>query len=131
MDLQAASMGLDAIKDKVAKSSDESELADIYLSAGFDLFFDKNLMGKYMDKGVFKNISRFEHINPAFENEVIDLRDPLGRYSIMKGILLFGSLRLQARSDPCLKSFELLQYRILPAPNFSTEVKEWFPNNYG
>lgn len=83
MDLQAASMGLDAIKDKVAKSSDESELADIYLSAGFDLFFDKNLMGKYMDKGVFKNISRFEHINPAFENEAIDLRDPLGRYSII------------------------------------------------
>ncbi|EHI56773.1 hypothetical protein HMPREF9333_00220 [Johnsonella ignava ATCC 51276] len=83
MDLQAASMGLDAIKEKVANSSDESELADIYLSAGFDLFFDRQLMGKYMEKGVFKDISGLKHINPAFENESIDLRDPLGRYSII------------------------------------------------
>ncbi|MDO4788308.1 MAG: ABC transporter substrate-binding protein [Johnsonella sp.] len=83
LDLQSASMGLGHIEEKVKKSKSAEELADIYMSAGYNLFFDRNLMGKYMNQGVFKNITGLEHINRAFENEEIDLRDPLGRYFII------------------------------------------------
>lgn len=83
LDLQSASMGLDHIEEKVRLSSSPEELADVYMSAGFDLFFDKNLMGKYMERGAFKDISGLEHINSDFENSYIDLRDPMGRYFII------------------------------------------------
>lgn len=83
LDLQSASMGLGHIEEKVRNSVCAEELADIYMSAGYNLFFDKSLMGKYMDQGVFQNSTGLEHINPVFENEEIDLRDPLGRYFII------------------------------------------------
>ena len=33
------------------------------MSAGFDLFFDKNLMGKFKAQGVFKDISGLNRLN--------------------------------------------------------------------
>ena len=83
MDLQSASLGLDPIIEKVRKNRSADDLADIYISAGFNLFFDKDLIGKYMEQGVFADQSGWEHINPDFENASIDLRDPLKRYSII------------------------------------------------
>lgn len=83
-DLKAASMGLDSIKERVAASGgDAGELSDLYLSAGFDLFFDKKLMGKYKDAGVFEDITGTGHLNKDFDNENISLKDPLGQYSII------------------------------------------------
>ena len=83
LDLQAASMGLDAIKEIIKNSESADELSDIYMSAGFDLFFDKKLIGRYMDEGSFSDITDVEHINEAFENDYIDLRDPKKRYTII------------------------------------------------
>lgn len=83
-DLKAASMGMDDIKSRVlAADGDADKLADLYLSAGFDLFFDKALMGRYREAGVFKDVSGLAHLNADFENESINLKDPLGQYTII------------------------------------------------
>lgn len=83
-DLKAASMGLDSTKKRVlAADGDATKLSDLYLSAGFDLFFDRQLMGRYREAGVFEDISGLPHLNPDFENERIHLRDPLGQYTII------------------------------------------------
>lgn len=83
VDLRSASMGLDHIVEKVRESEREDDLADIYMSAGFNLFFDKQLIGKFMERDVYQDLSGFDHINPDFENASIDLRDPKRRYSII------------------------------------------------
>ena len=44
-ELKAASMGVDWLKDSLSNTNDENKLADMFLSAGFDLFFDDNLIG--------------------------------------------------------------------------------------
>lgn len=83
-DLQSASMGLDNVKAKVkAAAGNPDMLSDLYLSAGFDLFFDKKLIGGYREDGVFEDITGIEHINPDFENEYISLKDPKNQYSII------------------------------------------------
>jgi hypothetical protein len=42
--LKAASEGLDWLKEDIIKAKSEEDLADIYISAGFDLFFEEELM---------------------------------------------------------------------------------------
>lgn len=81
-DLKVASGGVDWIKDKIETLEDESELADIFLSAGFDLFFDKHLIGKYKERDVFKDFTP-EKINSDFDNEYISLKDPKGQYGMI------------------------------------------------
>ena len=81
-DLKVASGGVDWIKDKI-KDASESELPDLFMSAGFDLFFDKELMGGFKDQGMFKDLIQENDMNHDFQNESIDLRDPDGNYSII------------------------------------------------
>ena len=82
-ELQAASMGLDWLRDKMAASSDASTLSDIYLSAGFSLFFDETVMKKHLDNNVFVDTTGVEHFNHIFDNEDICLKDPKGQYTII------------------------------------------------
>lgn len=83
LNLQAASMGLDWLRSSLAESRHEDELADIYLSAGFSLFYDRAVMGRYMDNGVFRDLTGAGKLNPCFDNQQINLKDPLGRYTII------------------------------------------------
>ena len=82
-ELQSASMGLDFLKEDVEKAKSSKELADIYMSAGYGFFFDKEHIGKYANEGVFKDIAEVSEFNKDFQNENIDLRDPKGIYNIM------------------------------------------------
>ncbi len=82
-ELKVASGGVDWIKDKIEIIESEDELSDLFMSAGFDLFFDKNLMGKFKEKEVFEDLTSFEKMNKDFDNEYIDLKDPSGQYSII------------------------------------------------
>jgi len=82
-DLQAASMGLDRIQEEIEASTDESNLADVYLSAGYNLFFDRKLMGRYKERGVFTDLTGVNQLNAHFDNNKIDLKDPLHQYSII------------------------------------------------
>lgn len=82
-ELKAASSGIDWIKNAVEKAENEDCLSDIFISAGFDLFFDKKLMGKFKSKGVFEDITNFQELNRDFQNKEINLRDPDSQYSII------------------------------------------------
>lgn len=102
-DLKAASMGLDWLKDELLETEDEDKLADIFISAGFDLFFDKKLMGKFKSKGVFGDMTPFEKLNSDFDNDQISLRDPDGDYSMMAvvpAVFMVNTKELNGRAVP-------------------------------
>lgn len=102
-DLRVASGGVDWIKDKIINLEEEDELADLFMSAGFDLFFDKNLMGKFKSKGVFEDLIDFTNMNKDFNNGEINLKDPSGQYSIIgvvPAIFLVNREELGDRKPP-------------------------------
>ena len=82
-DLKAASMGLDWLIDDVINQENTDNLADVFISAGFDLFFDDKLMGKFKKQGIFKDSTGFDRLNKDFDNDEICLKDPQGHYSMI------------------------------------------------
>ena len=102
-DLKAASHGLEWLKGTVRGVEDYNELADIYLSAGFDLFFDEKLMGKFKKAGVFKSGVKYDKFNSDFENDYMSLKDPSGDYSILAvvpAVFLVNKNELNGREVP-------------------------------
>ena len=102
-DLKAASHGLEWLKGTVRSVEDYNELADIYLSAGFDLFFDEKLMGKFKKAGVFKSGVKYDKFNSDFENDYMSLKDPSGDYSILAvvpAVFLVNKNELNGREVP-------------------------------
>ncbi len=101
--LQAASMGVDWMKDQVKASDSEDILADLFISAGFDLFFDKELIGKFKEQGIFKDLTGIRQYHTDFENERIQLRDPKGQYSmlaVVAAVFLVNTDELGDRAVP-------------------------------
>lgn len=102
-ELQAASMGVDWIKDDWAPEKEADDLADIYISAGFDMFFDEKKMGRFKKQNIFKNRMPFNALNKDFQNEDVDLNDPSGHYSILgvvPAIFLVNKQELNGRPVP-------------------------------
>ena len=101
-ELKAASMGIDWLKDSINGESEEL-LPDVFISAGFDLFFDKKLFGKFKARDVFEDITSFEHYNKDFENEYINLKDPDKQYSmisVVPAVFLINQEELKGRKMP-------------------------------
>lgn len=102
-DLKAASMGVDWLKNALVESDNPDVISDIFISAGFDLFFDKRLMGKWVSKGIFEDISSLSHYNEEFDNDEISLKDPKDNYSIIgvvPAIFLINMEELNGRKVP-------------------------------
>ncbi len=102
-ELKAASMGVDWIKETLENSPHEDELADVFLSAGFDLFFDKKLMGHYKAEKVFEDLTRWDGYNLDFDNASYSLKDPEGDYSVLgvvPAIFLINTHALGEREMP-------------------------------
>ncbi|WP_300359649.1 ABC transporter substrate-binding protein [Fusobacterium sp.] len=102
-DLKAASYGLDWLKDDVIKANHPEKLADIFISAGFDLFFEDELMGKFKKENIFKDITGIKEYNKDFNNEKISLKDPDGDYSmlgVVPAIFLVNTAELGEREIP-------------------------------
>jgi ABC-type Fe3+ transport system substrate-binding protein len=102
-DLKAASMGLDWLKESVINETDPTKLPDILISAGFDLFFEKDLMGKFKEKNVFADMMGFDKLNPLFDNDHITLKDPAGHYSmigVVPAVFLVNTAELSGRPVP-------------------------------
>lgn len=78
--LAAASVGADVLEEGMQAIEDESDLPDIFLSAGFEAFFDKKNMARFKDRGVFVDRSWDRH-NPLFDG--YDLKDPDGHYAML------------------------------------------------
>lgn len=81
-ELKSANLGVDWILDRVNTGNPE-DLSDLFMSAGFELFFDEKLMGRYKDQGVFEDITGLDKLNKDFDNAYIDLKDPKKQYSII------------------------------------------------
>lgn len=102
-DLKAAAHGLDWLKDDVKKETNPDNLADIFISAGFDLFFDEELMGKFRKESVFKDGTKFSTYNKDFQNDYINLKDPTGAYSmlaVVPAVFLINKKELGDREAP-------------------------------
>ncbi len=82
-ELQAASMGLDWLREQMSESTDAAGLADVYLSAGFSLFFDRSVMEQHLNNGVFADLTGAKRLNTCFDNDSIDLKDPRRQYTII------------------------------------------------
>lgn len=99
-ELKSANLGLDWVKEQVV-TGDVTKVPDILMSAGFDLFFDKKLIGQYHEKGVFEAVT--DKINSDFCNEYIDLRDPENKYlitGVVPAVFLVNKEELGNRKIP-------------------------------
>jgi len=102
-DLKAASMGLDWLLDDIKDSEDSSKLSDLFISAGFDLFFEEKYMGKFKNRGVFADMTPYKNLNSDFQNDYIDIRDTKGHYSMMSvvpAVFLVNKKELNGRKVP-------------------------------
>ncbi len=102
-ELKAAAEGLDWLKDSVKKAHSEDDLADIYISAGFDLFFEDSLMNQYKTQKVFKDYYADVPFNPDFDNDTIQLKDPQHDYSmigVVPAVFLVNTKELGDRPMP-------------------------------
>ncbi len=81
-EFKAASFGIDWLKE-IIESDSSNLLPDVFISAGFDMFFDKKLFGKYKNQNLFSDITGIKKYNSDFENDDINLRDPDGEYSML------------------------------------------------
>lgn len=102
-ELPAASMGLDWLKERILKANSDEDLADMYLSSGFSLFFDNKLMGKYRDSDVFAELREFTKLNKDFDNDYIDLKDPKQKFSVIgviPAVFMVNKILLEDRKVP-------------------------------
>ena len=100
-ELKAASMGVSWIEENIKGVEDDKKLPDLFISAGFDMFFDENLFGKFKRKGVFKDLVGREQFNSTFKG--LDLKDPEGHYSIISvvpAVFLVNTNELGERQVP-------------------------------
>lgn len=103
LNLKAASQGVDWLEERFAEGAEGEELADIFISAGFDLFFDWRLMECYRRQGLFKDNTGIKSLNRVFAEQGIDLLDPEGDYSILAvvpAVFLVNKDELDGRSIP-------------------------------
>ncbi len=80
-ELKAASSGTEWVKEHLDGETSEETLPDIFISAGFDLFFDRKRIGRLREQGAFKDLLKWDKENSSFEG--LDIRDPDGVYSIL------------------------------------------------
>lgn len=102
-ELQAASMGVEWLKEELERSQDETTLSDIFLSAGFDLFFDHKLLGKFKEHHVFSDFTGIKSYNHDFNNEHIQLQDPKKEYAmigVVPAVFLVNHEMLHGRPMP-------------------------------
>lgn len=80
-ELKAASMGLQWVEEHLKDLSSPDDLPDLFLSAGFDMFFDKKQIGQFRDAGVFADLIPERPDNPLFTGT--ELADPDRVYSMI------------------------------------------------
>ncbi|WP_028975036.1 ABC transporter substrate-binding protein [Spirochaeta cellobiosiphila] len=82
--LQSASGGINWLEEEVKLAQEEKDIPDLFISAGFELFFDKDLIGRFRDQKTFKDMSSLKQFNSCFDE--LDLKDSRGNYSIIAGV---------------------------------------------
>jgi len=80
-ELKAASMGLDWVEKNLIGVEDPKDLPDLFISAGFDMFFDEEMIGKFKRQNIFADTTKLDKFNPEFEE--ISLKDPKNHYAML------------------------------------------------
>lgn len=80
-ELKAASMGLDWVQENIEGVEDPGALPDLFISAGFDMFFDEKKIGQFKKQGVFEDTTPLDTFNTSFDG--LNLKDPRGHYGMI------------------------------------------------
>ncbi len=100
-ELKAASMGVEWIEEHVKEVIDPANLPDIFISAGFDMFFDLEMFGKFKDQGVFADLTSITEYNKIFADN--QLKDPKSHFSLLgvvPAVFLINTKELGDRELP-------------------------------
>ncbi|MBT6994641.1 MAG: ABC transporter substrate-binding protein [Candidatus Cloacimonetes bacterium] len=100
-ELKAASMGLDWVEKNIVGISDAKQLPDLFISAGFDMFFDEEMIGKFKRNGVFEDTTKLPKFNSLFEE--MKLKDPKNHYAmigVVPAVFLINQTELGDRPVP-------------------------------
>jgi len=111
MNLVAASVGADVLDQALQGIQGADDLPDIFLSAGFEAFFDRRNMARFRDQGVFA-AEPWEGVNPLFKD--YGLQDPQGFYSmlaVVPAVFLVDHTRLADGEEAPRSWAELLDER--------------------
>ncbi|SFN34130.1 ABC transporter substrate-binding protein [Proteiniclasticum ruminis] len=101
-DLKAASMGIGWLSESLENKSGE-ELPDLFISAGFDMFFDKSRFGRFREENFFEDLTSFSGLHRDFDQEDIRLKDPRKQYSmigVVPAVFLVNTKELGNRKVP-------------------------------
>jgi ABC-type Fe3+ transport system substrate-binding protein len=80
-DLKAASQGARWMEEHFVGDVASDSLPDVFISAGFESFFDDKVIGRFIKNGTFVNPVHYAARNEAFKS--YDLVDPQGNYGII------------------------------------------------
>ncbi len=80
-DLKAASQGASWMEEHFVGDVANESLPDVFISAGFESFFDDKVIGRFIKNGTFVNPVNYASKNSSFEE--YDLVDPKGNYGII------------------------------------------------
>lgn len=98
--LEAASVGADWMDENIRSLTAAEQLPDLFISAGFDTFFDPKGIGKYQQQGVFEAVTP-DGVNADFS--ALQISDPQNAYSIISVV-------------PAVFMVDLLELGDLPVP---------------
>jgi ABC-type Fe3+ transport system substrate-binding protein len=94
--LEAASVGADWLNAEIRNSDTVDSLADIYLSAGFELFFSRSFRNKLKADGSFRSLIGGE-MNKDFSG--LQLADPRNLISVVALVPAVFMLNLEEQGD--------------------------------
>ena len=94
--LEAASVGADWIEENIKNIENPAELPDIFLSAGFETFFDQKTIGRFKEQSVFTDLTE-DRVNSDFST--IAIRDPKKDYSIIAAVPAVFMINHDVRGD--------------------------------
>jgi ABC-type Fe3+ transport system substrate-binding protein len=100
-ELKAASMGLEWVEANIDGVENPEKLPDLFISAGFDLFFDERKIGRFRSLGIFSDLVGPRRTNASFVD--LSISDPDGCYSIISvvpAVFLVNTQELNGRSVP-------------------------------
>ncbi|MCK5785477.1 MAG: ABC transporter substrate-binding protein [Candidatus Sabulitectum sp.] len=100
-ELKAASMGLDWVENNIKGVTDAADLPDLFISAGFDMFFDEEMIGKFKRQGVFEDTTTLPKFNSLFDD--LNLKDPRKHYAmigVVPAVFLINRDELDGRDVP-------------------------------
>jgi ABC-type Fe3+ transport system substrate-binding protein len=104
-ELKAASVGPTWMEEHITGITDPEQLPDMFISAGFETFFDKNSIGRFRDTDTFIDATGIQTFNDDFNG--IDLKDPRGMYSIISVVPAVFLVNTKLLGDlPCPKTWE-------------------------